>query len=87
MIKAEEAKKLADNKNNQLKDIAIPEAMILIEPIIIKNAEVGNYRCIWYPTGDYGKWIRDIASALLSYGYNSSVDYDEDRGYYLNIWW
>ena len=88
MIRAEEAKKISEEKNSQLRDTIIPEAMVLIEPLITKNAENGNYNCLWYPTGDYVKWIKDIQCSLsVEYGYNVSLDYDETRGYYLNIWW
>lgn len=87
IIRAEEAKKISDEKNSQLKNITVPEALVLINNVITKHAEAGLYHCSWLPSGDYNRWIKDIASALLGYGYNSSVDYDEDHGYYLNIWW
>ena len=88
IIRAEEAKKISDEKNSKLRDSAVPEALALINNVITKYAEAGEYHCRWLPpTGTYHKWIKDIASTLTSYGYNSSIDYDEDHGYYLSIWW
>ena len=54
---------------------------------IKKNAGIGNTKTIWYANADYSKFIYSICDEVAKYGYSVSVDFDDERGHYLNICW
>ena len=87
MITAKEAREIAIKTNESLAQVAVKEAIPKIDEIIKKNAEIGNTKTIWYANADYSKFIYSICDEVAKYGYSVIVDFDDERGHYLNICW
>ena len=87
MITAKEAREIAIKTNESLSQVAVKEAIPKIDEIIKKNAGIGNTKTIWYANADYSKFIYSICDEVAKYGYSVSVDFDDERGHYLNICW
>ena len=87
MITAKEAREIAIKTNESLAQVAVKEVIPKIDEVIKKNAKIGNARAIWYANADYSKFIYSICDEVAKYGYSVSVDFDDERGHYLNIYW
>ena len=87
MISAKEAREISKKNKEILTEVAIVEVLPEIEELIKKNAEIGNTKTIWYANADYSKFIYSICEEVVKYGYSASVDFDDERGHYLNICW
>ena len=87
MITAKEAREIARKTNENLAQVAVKEVIPKIDEIIKKNAGIGNTKTIWYANADYSKFIYNICDEVAKYGYSVSVDFDDERGHYLNIYW
>ena len=87
MITAKEAREISRMANEFLAETVIIEVIPKIEGIIKKNAEIGNTKAIWYANADYSKFIYSISEEVAKYGYSAIVDFDDERGHYLNIYW
>ena len=87
MITAKEAREIAREVNEGLAQIAVKEVIPQIDEVIKKNAKIGNTKTIWYANADYSKFIYSICDEVAKYGYSVSVDFDDERGHYLNICW
>lgn len=87
MITAKEARDIARRTNESLAQMAVKEVIPQIDEVIKKNAKIGNTKTIWYANADYSKFIYSICEEVVKYGYSVSVDFDDERGHYLNICW
>ena len=87
MITAKEARDIARKTNESLAQMAVKEVIPQIDEVIKKNAKIGNTKTIWYANADYSKFIYSICDEVAKYGYSVSVDFDDERGHYLNICW
>lgn len=87
MITAKEAREISRIANEFLAETVIIEVIPKIEELIKKNAEIGNTKTIWYANADYSKFIYSIREEVAKYGYSVSVEFDDERGHYLNIYW
>lgn len=87
MITAKEAREIARKTNESLAQVAVKEVIPKIDENIKKNAGIGNTKTIWYANADYSKFIYSICEEVVKYGYSVSVDFDDERGHYLNICW
>ena len=87
MIRAKEAREIATKKNEILAKVAIEEVVPKIDEIIRKNADIGNTQAIWFADADYSKYIYNIRDFIMTYGYKVVIDFDDERGHYLNIYW
>lgn len=87
MITAKKAREIAEKTNEALAQVAVKEVIPKIDEIIKKNAEIGNTKAIWYANADYSKFIYSIREEVAKYGYSVNVEFDDERGHYLNIYW
>ena len=87
MITAKEARDIARKTTESLAQMAVKEVIPQIDEVIKKNAKIGNTKTIWYANADYSKFIYSICEEVVKYGYSVSVDFDDERGHYLNICW
>ena len=87
MIRAKEAREIAVKKNEILAKVAIEEVVPKIDEIIRKNADIGNTQAIWFADADHSKYIYNIRDVITTYGHQVVIDFDDERGHYLNIYW